>query len=61
MSTRRPDAPWAAFLEALDSSLAEETTLHCLGGFAIHALYGLPRPTRDVDAQPWRRTTSFPC
>jgi len=23
--------------------------LHCLGGFAIHALYGLARPTRDVD------------
>ena len=37
-------------LEALDSSHTEETTIHCLGGFAIHALYGLARPTRDVDA-----------
>jgi len=50
MSTRLPDDPWAGFLEALDSSLAEETTVHCLGGFAIHALYGLARPTRDIDA-----------
>ena len=49
MSTR-PDEPWAGFLHALDSSLAMETTVHCLGGFAIHALYGLARPTRDVDA-----------
>jgi hypothetical protein len=50
MSTRRPEEPWAGFLGALDSSLTEETTVHCLGGFAIHALYGLARPTRDVDA-----------
>jgi len=50
MPASRPDAPWAAFLETLDSSLAHETTLACLGGFAIHALYGLPRPTGDVDA-----------
>ena len=50
MSTRLPDEPWAGFLEALDSSLTEETTVHCLGGFAIHALYGLARPTRDIDA-----------
>jgi hypothetical protein len=50
MSTRLPDDPWAGFLEALDSSLTEETTVHCLGGFAIHALYGLARPTRDIDA-----------
>lgn len=50
MSTKRPDEPWAGFLQALDSSLPEETTVHCLGGFAIHALYGLARPTRDVDA-----------
>ena len=50
MPTRGPDEPWAGFLHALDSSLTVETTVHCLGGFAIHALFGLARPTRDVDA-----------
>jgi len=52
MSTRLPDDPWAGFLEALDSSLTEETTVHCLGGFAIQLHLGdlkseglpLPRP-----------------
>lgn len=50
MPTSYPSEPWAGFLEGLDACLAEETTLHCLGGFAIHASYGLPRPTRDIDA-----------
>jgi hypothetical protein len=41
--------PWAAFLNELDSQLTEPTELHCLGSFVISELYGLERPTADVD------------
>jgi hypothetical protein len=41
--------PWRAFLDDLDALLTEPVTLHCLGGFVITALYGMPRPTADVD------------
>lgn len=50
MSTEPPDEPWAGFLLAVDSELNTSTVAHCLGGFAIHARYGLARPTRDIDA-----------
>jgi hypothetical protein len=41
--------PWRSFLSDIDESLTEEVELHCLGGFVITVLYGLPRPTADVD------------
>jgi hypothetical protein len=41
--------PWDAFLEDLDQSLEEPVELHCLGGFVLTMLYGLKRPTADVD------------
>jgi hypothetical protein len=41
--------PWRAFLDDLDAQLTERVTLHCLGGFVVTALYGMPRPTADVD------------
>lgn len=41
--------PWASFLRELDGHLAGSTELHCLGGFVVSELYGLPRPTADVD------------
>ena len=41
--------PWLPFLRAVDEQLAGPTEVHCLGGFAIAALYGLPRVTSDVD------------
>lgn len=33
----------------IDGSLTHRVTLQCLGGFAIASLYGLPRPTVDID------------
>jgi hypothetical protein len=41
--------PWKDFLEELDSLLDEPFTVHCIGGFAIVAAYGLPRSTNDLD------------
>jgi hypothetical protein len=41
--------PWASFLRELDEQLVEPTELHCLGGFVVAELYGLERPTADVD------------
>ena len=41
--------PWESFLRELDEQLAEPTELHCLGGFVVAELYGLERPTADVD------------
>jgi Nucleotidyltransferase of unknown function (DUF6036) len=33
----------------LDAELTQPTELHCLGGFVVSELYGLERPTADVD------------
>jgi hypothetical protein len=44
-----PPPEWAAFLKGLDSLLAEPIELHCIGGFAAVAAYGLPRSTNDLD------------
>jgi len=38
-----------AFLDDLDEALTQETTLHCMGGFAIVQAYGLDRSTADKD------------
>lgn len=40
---------WRAFLEELDGLLGEPIELHCIGGFAVVAAYGLPRSTNDLD------------
>ena len=37
------------FLNELDALLEERTELHCLGGFVVSALFGLERPTADID------------
>jgi hypothetical protein len=42
-------SPWPSFLKEIDESLIAPVELHCLGGFVLAALYGLPRPTGDVD------------
>jgi Nucleotidyltransferase of unknown function (DUF6036) len=42
-------SPWAEFLEELDGLLDELFELHCIGGFAVVAGYGLPRSTNDLD------------
>lgn len=41
--------PWKSFLDEIDSQLNERVDLHCLGGFVVTMLYGLKRPTADVD------------
>jgi hypothetical protein len=45
----RPPEPWRSFFAEIDSALDQPVLLHCIGGFAIAMLYGLPRPTADVD------------
>jgi hypothetical protein len=46
---REVPKPWDAFLRDLDRGLEEPVDLHCLGGFVLTMLYGLVRPTADVD------------
>ena len=41
--------PWASFLADVDACAQGEIELHCLGGFVVTVLYGLARPTADVD------------
>lgn len=42
--------PWKSFLAELDGSCSGEVVLHCIGGFVVTQLYGLARPTLDIDA-----------
>lgn len=49
MRRDRPPQPWYAFFRDIDRALDQSVALRCLGGFAIAMLYGLPRPTVDVD------------
>ena len=44
-----PPLPWSVFLDELDQVLSEPIALHCIGGFVVSLLYGLPRPTGDID------------
>jgi hypothetical protein len=44
-----PPEPWHSFFKELDAIASEETCLQCIGGFVATMLYGLPRPTADVD------------
>ena len=41
--------PWLSFLRDVDRALLETVEIHCLGGFVLSVLWGLPRPTGDVD------------
>ncbi len=47
----QPDAPepWKSFLAELDELVSAPVQWHCCGGFVVTALYGLPRPTADID------------
>jgi hypothetical protein len=42
-------SPWSEFLADIDQSLSEAVELHCLGGFVLTALCGIPRTTADLD------------
>lgn len=41
--------PWRSFLSELDQIAAPTVRLDCIGGFVVTMLYGLNRPTGDVD------------
>jgi len=41
--------PWLSFLREVDQVLGRPVSVHCLGGFVMAVLWGLPRPTGDVD------------
>jgi hypothetical protein len=41
--------PWPEFLSDVDQSLPTAVELHCVGGFVLTALYGIPRTTADLD------------
>jgi len=41
--------PWPAFLADIDESLSEPVELHCVGGFVLTGVYGIPRTTADLD------------
>jgi hypothetical protein len=41
--------PWRSFLHDVDARLHGPVELHCLGGFVVTVLHGLPRPTADID------------
>lgn len=41
--------PWLGFLRDVDQRLGQRVEVHCLGGFVLTVLWGLPRPTGDVD------------
>jgi hypothetical protein len=43
------ESPWPEFLAAVDQSLTRPVELHCVGGFVLAAVYGIPRMTNDVD------------
>lgn len=41
--------PWLSFLREVDQGLKGPVEVHCLGGFVLGVLWGLPRPTGDID------------
>lgn len=49
MPHNRPPEPWHSFFVEIDTALDCPVALHCIGGFALAMLHGLPRPTVDVD------------
>ena len=48
MPTKIPE-PWLSFLRDVGRTLGRSVEVHCLGGFVLTVLWGLPRPTGDVD------------
>lgn len=41
--------PWFSFLKELDALVTTTVRLDCIGGFVVTMLYGLGRPTADMD------------
>ena len=53
MHSKSLPEPWKSFFSEIDAALGVEVELHCLGGFVMTILYGLERPTSDVDVLPF--------
>ena len=49
MPIEKVPEPWMSFLAEIDFRLVESIEFHCLGGFVLTTIYGLPRATADVD------------
>jgi hypothetical protein len=49
MRRNKPPEPWHSFFRDIDKAFDQPIALQSIGGFAIAMLYGLPRPTVDVD------------
>ena len=49
LSSSRPPEPWNSFFGELDAAVDSTVRLDCIGGFVVSLLYGLERPTADVD------------
>jgi len=49
MAPKEIPEPWCSFLKELDATLTDELCFHCIGGFVVTLLYGLPRTTSDID------------
>ena len=49
LSSNRPPEPWNSFFRELDEAVDTTVRLDCIGGFVVTLLYGLERPTADVD------------
>jgi len=47
--SNRPPEPWKSFFKELDDAVNTTVRLDFIGGFVITLLYGLERPTGDVD------------
>lgn len=45
----RPPQPWDGFFAEIDAALTVPLRFDCIGGFVVTQLYGLDRPTADVD------------
>ncbi len=41
--------PWHQFVVDVDRSLSDAVELHCVGGFVLTAVHGVPRTTADLD------------
>jgi hypothetical protein len=49
LPSSRPPEPWNSFFGELDAAVHSTARLDCIGGFVVTLLYGLERPTADVD------------
>src|ERR1700683_2929296 len=56
--SNRPPQPWDSFLKELDSSVGTIVRLDCIGGFVVTQMYGVDRPTADVDVVELRPRTA---